>query len=209
MDKENSKKYWENYYSKNRQFNTPSGFAEFVLPFLKEDSVLIELGCGNGRDCFYFEKNRGLKIHALDQCTDEITYLAELNSSKISFHASDFTKFAEVKDFDYVYSRFTLHSVSSADEENTFEWVSEGLSKNGLFFIEVRSTNDELYGVGEQIGEHEFISDHYRRFVVMDEMIANAKKHNLVPIYALQSKGLAPHKQFDPEVIRLILGKAH
>ena len=48
--------YWNNFYKK---FNLkkPSLFAKFVLKKLKKNSLLLEVGCGNGRDTFFFLKN--------------------------------------------------------------------------------------------------------------------------------------------------------
>ena len=51
------------------------------------------------------------------------------------------------------------------------------------------------------------MTDHYRRFIVMEEMIKNGIDSGLSVVYSLQSKGLAPYKTKDPEVIRLIFQK--
>jgi ubiquinone/menaquinone biosynthesis C-methylase UbiE len=49
--------YWDNFYKK---FNLtkPSLFARFALKKLKKNSSLLEVGCGNGRDTFFFLKNK-------------------------------------------------------------------------------------------------------------------------------------------------------
>jgi cyclopropane fatty-acyl-phospholipid synthase-like methyltransferase len=202
------KKYWESFYAKNRYFEKPSPFGEFILPFLQADKHLLELGCGNARDSFFFIKNRNLKITALDQCSEEIDFLNEKKDQlDINFIAHDFTNFVKENSFNYIYSRFTLHSVSVKDEKRTFYNAYKSLVDNGLFFIEVRSIKDDLYGEGTALGDHQFITDHYRRFIVMDDMIRNAEESGFSILYKLQSKGLAPYKTRDPEVIRLICQK--
>jgi len=202
------KKYWESFYAKNRTFDKPSPFGKFVLPFIQDNKNMLELGCGNARDSFYFISNRKITITALDQCDDEIEFLNNKKDNlPIEFKAHDFTNYTEDNTFDYVYSRFTLHSVSPDDEKRTFTNVYANLKEGGLFFVEVRSTKDELYGVGTDLGNHQFVTDHYRRFIVMEEMIKNGEDAGLILFYKLQSKGLAPYKSEDPEVIRLIFKK--
>jgi cyclopropane fatty-acyl-phospholipid synthase-like methyltransferase len=202
------KNYWESFYAKNRFFDKPSPFGEFILPFLQDGKKLLELGCGNARDAFFFIENRNISITALDQCEEEIAYLNKKKEDlNIDFIAHDFTNFSQEKSFDYIYSRFTLHSVDHEAEKRTLNNAYNSLDTNGLFFIEVRSTKDDLYGEGTALGNHQFRTDHYRRFVVMDEMIQNGSDSGFSLVYKLQSKGLAPYKTRDPEVIRLIFQK--
>ncbi len=202
------KKYWESFYAKNRFFDKPSPFGEFILPFIQDGTKLLELGCGNARDAFFFIENRDIAITALDQCEEEIGFLNEKKEKlNIDFKAHDFTNFSQESYFDYIYSRFTLHSINQEAEKRTFKNAYTSLAQNGLFFIEVRSTKDDLYGEGTALGDHQFRTDHYRRFVVMEEMIQNATDKGFSLVYKLQSKGLAPYKTRDPEVIRLIFQK--
>lgn len=60
--------YWEDFYN---QFSPPtnqSSFAEYALKRLKsilpdkKDLRLLDIGCGNGRDTFYFHKNNILAM---------------------------------------------------------------------------------------------------------------------------------------------------
>ena len=48
-------KYWDKYYSKLKNNNRliPSQFAAFVAGELNTNSILIDIGCGNGRDSFF------------------------------------------------------------------------------------------------------------------------------------------------------------
>lgn len=202
------KKYWESFYAKNRFLDKPSPFGKFILPFLQSGKAMLELGCGNARDAFYFIEHKNIKITALDQCTEEIEFLNEKKDDlKIEFIAHDFTNYIKENSYDYIYSRFTLHSVSVKDEKRTFLNAYKSLAENGFFFIEVRSIKDDLYGEGKSLGDHQFVTDHYRRFIVLEDMIRNATDCGFSVVYQLQSKGLAPYKTRDPEVIRLIFQK--
>lgn len=207
MENNKEKEYWEAYYRKHRRNEKPSPFALFVENFLNEDRRLLELGCGNGRDSIYFSKMSSLQITALDQCEDQVSDLERDKFENINFKAGDFTNYIEEEAYDFIYSRFTLHSINSESEKRTFKNSFQNLKKGGLFFIEVRSIYDELMGEGTKVGEFEFVTDHYRRFVKMDEMIQNGIDAKLNILYSLQSKDLAPYKTENPIVIRLIFQK--
>jgi len=59
--------YWNSYYNNNVKFKE-SSFARFVkkkINKVKKNAKLIDIGCGNGRDSFFFSKN-GLKVTAID-----------------------------------------------------------------------------------------------------------------------------------------------
>lgn len=203
-----SSSYWESYYSKHRDAAQPSFFAQFIAPFLTKGKSLVEIGCGNGRDSLFFA-HQELNVQAIDQCTEEVAYLNDKHTDKpnITFHAGDMGMLANYGTIDYLYSRFSIHSVNREIENKVFQWASDNITNDGLFFIEVRSINDELYGQGTEVGKHEFSTDHYRRFIELSEITALSKTHGFNVLYSLESQGLAPYKDEDPAVIRLILQK--
>ena len=204
---QSSKAYWESYYQKHRNPGPPSPFANFVRPFLTPGKRLAELGCGNGRDSSFFASEQGVNVTSFDQCQEELDYLNQryADSPNLKFVAGDMGKLASLTGLDYVYSRFSIHSIDRETEAKVLRWAYDNLSENGLFFIEVRSVNDELCGQGEQVGENEFVTDHYRRFVVKEELEAAAAQAGFRQLYSLESQGLAVYKDEDPAVIRLIL----
>lgn len=125
----NDKEYWSNYYNENQMPTEPSTFAKFILPKLEEGKNLIELGCGNGRDSIYFSKNK-IKVHAIDQVKNEVDFLNEnFSDENITFIADDFTNLANTNNeliknttYDYIYSRFTFHSINEKKEDNALSW---------------------------------------------------------------------------------------
>jgi hypothetical protein len=204
---DNELNYWESYYKAHQDPGDESPFARFVAPFLVENSNLIELWCGNGRDSLFFA-SLGVNVIAFDQCENEVSYLNDkYSSSKLSFEAGDFTNIGMRSSSNFIYSRFTLHSVSEEKEINTLKWSSQNLEKGGLFFIEIRSVKDELYGEGSPKGKNEFVTDHYRRFVSYTEFIERIENTGLTILYKVEGKGLAPYKDEDPVVIRVIAQK--
>lgn len=204
----NSKAYWEAYYATHKEPNDESMFAKFACPFLQEGDSLYELGCGNGRDSIFFAR-QGIKVLGFDQCESEIEYLNNKfkDLGNLSFEVGDFTALGPKENSNYIYSRFTLHSVKLENEINTLNWAANHLHPRGLFFIEVRSIKDELFGIGEKVEKNAFVTDHYRRFLELESFVQRLKNAGLEILYVLQSRGLAPYKDEDPEIIRIIAQK--
>ena len=203
-----SSSYWENYYSKHREPADCSPFAEFITPFLKKGKRLIEFGCGNGRDSKHFAK-QGINVLALDQCKKEIAFLSDKfkSTKNLIFLAEDMTNLPDLENSDFLYSRFTINAIDRKGEEKLVKWAASNLKANGLFFVEVRSVKDELYGIGEALGDNAYFTDHYRRFIILEELHQQFTSNGLDIIYSIESKGLAPYKTQDPVVIRLIAQK--
>lgn len=208
MDKD----YWEKFYShKGSVTQEPSLFARYVYEnYMANDKSLIELGCGNGRDSIYFAENLNYVL-AVDQCNEEITKLTQINTNrKLSFVAGDFTNLDDNKNFDYVYSRFTLHSISKIQENRLIKWIYRVLKPKGKVFIETRGKKNELYNLGSPVqGEKDaFIyNDHFRRFIGLDELTDGLSNHGFNIELAIEEKDFAPYMGENQTFIRLIATK--
>ncbi len=203
--------YWKNYYSSKKAPEQPSLFARFVLKnYLKEDSTLVELGCGNGRDSLFFARHN-IKVLAIDQCKEEITKLRKNNNlSNLSFRCTDFTKLRETRHWDNVYSRFTLHSISDKQETNVIKWSYASLKKDGKIFIEVRGKKNELYKLGKAVkGEADayIYNEHYRRFTGIEDLCLKLKKNGFNILLSEEKTGFAPFNNTNYKFIRIIAKK--
>ena len=207
--KQTSVEFWEEYYASHQNPSDPSPFAKFVSEYLPGAGSFVELGCGNGRDSVFFHSVSDLNIRAVDQCEDEINFLNKsYGNSKLNFEVGDFTKLDFTgASYNCIYSRFTMHSIDEASEERVLDWVSKSLLSEGLFFLEVRSVKDEIFGDGNRIGSNEYYTDHYRRFLDFETIKSKVSKTGLEVIYSIESKGLAVYKDEDPMVIRIIAKK--
>lgn len=205
------KQYWEDYYSKHTTPFAPSPFSEFALEWIEKDSTLLELGCGNARDSLFFSKN-GIIVTAVDQAENEIAHLQKTYAiERISFVNDDFTAIKKVTNsFDYIYSRFTIHSINYKQEQRTLNWINSHLNDNGLFLLEVRSIKDELFQAGTTVEDENNakITDHYRRFIKFDRLKQDITNLGLDIIFSIEAQGLAPYKNEDPVVIRIIAKKS-
>ena len=203
----NDKEYWRKYYKKNYSPYKESDFAKFVLQFLEKEKYLLELGCGNGRDSIFFSKNL-INVLAVDQVSDEINFLnSNFSNERIKFICDDFTNLEILDNFDYIYSRFTIHSITESEEDRVLKWVFKHLYKNGLFFIESRSINDIMYNNGTKLSINENFTDHYRRYMNKDKFISKLEYIGFKIRYSIEDKGLAVSEKEDPFIVRIIAEK--
>lgn len=204
-----NKRFWRNYYRKNRSQTEPSSFAVFCCKnYLKENSNILELGCGNGRDAFYFASLK-LNTHAVDLEKEEISYLKKINKFKnLQFYSKDFTKISKVETYDFVYSRFTIHSINDEQEKDTLKNTFKNLKPDGLFLIEARSTKDDMFQKSIKISEYEGETDHYRRFVNYTEFLERLHENGFKIIHSQESQNLAIYKDENPWIIRIVAQKS-
>lgn len=208
------KEYWTEYYAKNSKPTNASTFAEFILPKLGANKNLIELGCGNGRDSIYFAQNN-LNVIAVDQVQEEVDYLNKHHKEEnITFICDDFTNLANTSldliketEFDYVYSRFTFHSINETKENRTLDWIEDKLSEGGCFLLEARSINDPMFKQGKSLSENENFTNHYRRYMDLDKIVDKLLSRKFEILYKVEDNNLAVYKDDNPYVIRIIAKK--
>lgn len=189
--------YWDEVYSANKLDHQPSSFAQYVEEkYLKSDMSLLELGCGNGRDSLFFVE-KGKLVRALDLSSKTIENLSSLNIQNAEFVNQDFSNLTRFTDLDYVYSRFTMHSIDEETEEKVFSQLSQVLKVGGLFLMEARSTNDEKL-------EKTFGVDHFRRYLGFQATVEKLESLNFRVLEKQESQGLSPYKKEDPFLIRIV-----
>lgn len=206
------KEFWNNFYQSDSASNNPSPFAQFCLDqYILPQSDLLELGSGNGRDAFFFAQNncRVLGIDQSEVAINKNTQRANelYQDERLTFMCDDFTTLSKVdnRKFDFIYSRFTMHSVN---EES--QWVMLGrakqlLKKDGRLLIEVRTTKDPLFGQGEKVSEYEYRTDHYRRFIDTQVFLKDLMSNGWQVEYFIERDNLAPYKDDNPIVSRFAL----
>lgn len=184
---ERNETYWDEFYAKNNIPDNPSSFAKMIINHIDKKTTLLELGCGNGRDSFYFAKNN-IKTIALDLSQKAIKNNSSFKHDNVEFKVADFTNLNdnEFENLGTIYSRFTLHSVSREAYLRTIDWCYRNLPEDGKFYIEARTINDPLYGRGTEVGIDEFVTTHYRRFLDIKEVISDLKKTGFHLMYALE-----------------------
>ena len=70
-----------------------------------------------------------------------------------------------------------------------------------------RTVNDHLFGVGENLGDNSYFTDHFRRFIDLKEFLKKVKNYNLECIYSIESEGYSILNNDNPVLMRVILKK--
>ena len=202
-----NKNYWDRYYSQTNGIQTPSTFASYVSDLIKKGESILELGCGNGRDSFYFAK-KGFHVFAIDQSKIVINRIKKKNINP-KFICKDIQKLEKNFKFkiNHCYARFFLHALNENEENKVIESVANLLPKNGLFFSENRSVKSDLYGKGEVISKDIFRTDHKRRFIRKNKLSQKLEDNGFKITKLVEKKGLAMHQDDDPVVIRICAKK--
>ena len=201
--------YWNQYYKNRVCSEEPSPFARYVATLVEPGRRMVELGCGNGRDAVFFAA-QGLDITALDMSQEAVSQLQGRGIANAEFLCGDFVNsdVHQPKSYDYAYSRFTIHSINRNQEQVLLNNLYRGLRPGGKLFIEVRGVNDPLFGKGRQVERNAYFYDnHYRRFIVLDELVASLEQRGFRVEYAQERTGFAPYGNDDPPVIRVVAAK--
>lgn len=204
--------YWNRFYSHRQvEIEVPSTFAQHVVGQIRAGARLFELGCGNGRDALYFA-SRGVRVVACDRskvAVESLRARPELAAfpHRPEFLAADFQELGAVYQgppHDVVYSRFTMHAVPAEVQAAALAWARSTLAPGGQLLIEARSVKGSLYGRGEQVERDAFIHDgHYRRFLRLDELLAELEGLGFGIASAVETAGVAVFHDDDPVVIRV------
>ena len=209
--------YWNQFYTNNPDIHQPSDFAKFVFSFLKSKKItnnLFDLGCGNARDTVFFALNN-IYSHGIDQSDSAIKLDQNKNNLDdfLTFSNHDFTLF-NFDSFDFscpikkycLYSRFTLHAINYKEEDTLLNTIANQKNLEWLF-IEARTIRDKIYGEGECVGPHEFVTSHYRRFIDPDIFIQKINNIGFDLIEFSESDGYSNFNNDNPVLMRIIAKK--
>ena len=200
-------KHWEETFTeKPEMFGTEaSDPARKAAEILKREGKtnILELGCGQGRDTFFFAKN-GFRVYALDYSLAGLEAIMN-KTRELGFSKSIFAKVHDIRDplpfpdesFDACYSHM-LFCMALTTKELQFlsEEVRRVLKPGGLNIYTVRHTGDAHYQTGIHRGE-----DMYEvgRFIVhffnREKIELLAKGYEIVSVDEFEEGGL-PRKLF-------------
>jgi len=197
--------HWNSFYAQAAAPLRPSSFAELVHGRLTGPQRVIEIGCGNGRDAAFFA-GQGHRVTALDLSPGAISACRRHHAAlPVEFLHGALPALAGrlTGEFDLVYSRFVLHAMPLEEEVALLHAAAAILRPRGELCIECRSIHDPLARLGRVISPTERIHGHYRRFIVIDELVARLEAAGFKVVEKIESAGLAVHGTEDPVVIRL------
>jgi len=198
--------YWEKFYKNIRKKRLPqSRFANFVLKRINHNSTLLDFGCGDGRDTFFFSKYLKKSI-GIDSCKYIIKENNLIKNKKIFFLNyniknknlyPNLKKLIYNKDNNIVYARFFLHSLTNTEIKFFFLIAKKIIKKNGRIFVEYRTEKDKK--------NKKIFKNHYRNFINPKNLENILIELNLKSIFFKEGKGMAKYKNEDAFVARHII----
>ena len=205
--KNESTNYWKKFY-KNKKFlnklNFPSQFSVFTLSEKQNENTVIEIGCGNGRDSFFFSKYFK-NIYAFDKCDSAIQYNISnykkiKNLNFIEYDINDNFNFFKLKKMKkLLYARFFLHSLKDNEILKFIELSSKLLNKNEKVFIEYRVIEDK--------NKKKIFKNHFRNYLNPKQIEKFFIKYSFKLNYNIIGNGFAKYESEDPFVARQIFIK--
>lgn len=206
--------YWDIYYKniKNNFYKIkPSSFAIFFKKkYLNKKINLLEIGCGNARDTFFFyEKvNSIIALDSSEQAIIKNKKIAKVNKLKVKFINNNFEKinYNQFKRINCLYARFFLHTID-LKQENKLIKIFKAISKknNDTFFaMEFRTVKDNLKNIGKKISKNERYTDHYRRFIDVKKFQNKLKRNNFKIIYLRVGVNLSKTRSENPHLCRVV-----
>ena len=206
--------YWNSYYASRAvlKLSAPSQFAAFVAQEAGDAHLIIEVGCGNGRDSLFFARH-GFQVVAIDGSEAAISKCEESRQAQslngISFICASVGDdgFAEAlvqartgsEGPAMAYARFFLHAITDAEETAFFAAMGAALREGDHLAVEYRTLRD---AVGEKT-----TAANYRRYVEPSQVIINAARFGFVVEYAAEGFGFAKYLDDDAYVARTVFRK--
>ena len=170
MKKDDAQQAWRDEwtYKQDRSAN-PFAKEAYALIESKNFKMLLDVGCGDGRDAFFFAE-KGFEVTAVDFSESGIRTLRSLNPS-IAAHQMDIRDmdFSDAS-FDVTYAHLSVHYFDDPTTTQIFQNLHRMLKSGGFLFVKCRSTKDPLFGRGEEVGKNIYRTNWVRHFFTVEYM---------------------------------------
>ncbi len=202
------KDYWNAFYSVTALHRAPSQFAAFVANEYATDFQILDLGCGNGRDSWFFA-SLGHYVIGIDESKEAVEAAKNVSQGyvqDIGFHQMDIVEaVSKIGELGFsaalpivAYARFVYHSLTESKSEAFLQSLSNAAKSHNLHIaLEFRNSDDALL--------HKVHGDHFRRFESAGQFRDKCKSNKLRIIYESSGVGFAKYKFEDASVTRALL----
>ncbi len=209
-----TKNFWNSFYKdgSNNKALEASSFAYFAREFIPADSLVIDLGCGNGRDSRFL--NQFNDVVGIDQSDTAIEFCKSQRLPIFETTKSLTFKVLLIEDESicqileaevvkskqksvFVYARFFLHAINRSQYEKFWK-LAQCLNSNFSVSIgvEFRTNEDEE--------NFKIFPDHFRRYLDPGSVVSEAELQGFKVRAIHQGYGLAKYKNEDPHIARII-----
>ena len=141
-----------NYYNeKSELFVNDTAELEFsdiqdsFLKYLEKGSLILDFGCGSGRDSRYF-LNKGYQVEAIDGSHEMVkiaSKLTGLNVKQMMFNELD-----ECEKYDGIFACASILHVPHKELSDIFRRLKKALKKNGYIYVSFKYGEYEGYRNG-------------------------------------------------------------
>lgn len=200
--------YWNSFYQSavNKiNINHPSQFAVFTVGEARDINTILEFGCGNGRDAFFFS-NYFKKIYAFDSSKEIInknnkqySKINNLKFLKYDLNNKFVKKNVLLTKKKAIYARFFIHALTDNEIRLFISLCAKLMKKNECLYLEYRTEKDKK---GKKVTKN-----HYRNYIKKKFFNNLLKDFNLESIYFVKGLGFAKFKDDDAYVARHIIVK--
>lgn len=204
------KSYWNDFYSRQsaERRPVPSQFAVFVQGELSDPHLIIDVGCGNGRDTVFFSSYGNASL-GVDGSTSAVQFgrtVAEnlaVPAKFISIDVNDADALGDAIEMErsiglplLVYARFFIHAIDEGAQSSFLDTCDKVCRSGDKLAFEFRTVRDKSL---EKVTE-----SHYRRFVLPSEFMSELQNRGFETQYYVEGFGFAKYKSDDAYVARFI-----
>lgn len=198
--------YWADYYAHNGH-TEGSSFAQFVQDRPDTPGTVVDIGCGDGRDSFYFG-SVGRTVVALDRSDVGVAHARDRAlgaglGDRMTFEVCDLGDAAGLGEvLDRVdgpvlyYTRFVLHAITEDVQQTLLDVLGARAAPGDVLAAEFRTDKDAKLQKAHP--------KHYRRYQSAEEFLADLRRRGWEIVYEVESDGLAPWGTEDPVLCRVI-----
>lgn len=160
-----SQKFMTNWYPYEEVIRFCSRFIQKRLTYdtyevRKKVRDVLDLGCGNGRHAIYFAR-QGFRAAGIDISPQAIHWAEEWckrEGLEADLRVGDVTSLPyDDASFDVVVSHGVLDHILPEQARRTAEEVRRVLRPQGLFYCDLRSSDDFEHGEGQEVAPNTFV----------------------------------------------------
>lgn len=203
--------YWAHFYAHNT-YASGSAFQSLVQSWADLPDVIVDLGCGDGRDTYAFAAAERRKVTGLDRshvAIREARRRAERwgHPEALSFQVCDAgdpvrlrSALRAARDGSapmVFYLRFFLHSVPEDVQNVLMDTIADRSAPGDYLAAEFRTDKDAA--------NHKVHGNHYRRFqngAAFGRMLRDV--YGFTPLLEQEGTGFSPYGSEDPQLYRAI-----
>ena len=208
--------YWDEYYKGRTPPPIPSQFSVFVLNEIPDPGLIVELGCGSGRDSLFFASQDILTVgvdasaSAIELCRQQARARGLRKARFLQAHVEDENLADQLNGVTadvvtraqsaLVYARFFVHAITDDQEVALFRAAKTIFADASAYLaVEFRTHRD--------VEQRKVTSGHYRRYVNPLEFSARARDEGFEITYFVDGFGFAKYREDDAHVARFILAR--